>query len=241
VAFVEDDRPLEQVRAAPPIPDEPDRSAPLFFVSHANAHNQFGPVGPVDSNKPFMEFFKDLSLNVGQLEYRRSGADPGFIDRGSLRAGKHWEQEILKAVGTCQVFIGLVSSPYTGSPWCGREWDAFSRRTTWRREDGARSDGDDCIIPVLWAPIRQSAIPPVILGYEMFSPQGLPDSDIAARYEHEGVFGLLNTNRDAYTATVWRLAQEINDRLQDYWVEPNVATKVTELKNLFGLGSREGD
>ena len=66
-------------------------------------------------------------MYVGGLTVRRPGADPGFMDL-SMNPGSEWRGELLEAVGTCKVFVALLSPSYTASEWCGKEWDAFSRR-----------------------------------------------------------------------------------------------------------------
>ena len=216
------------------IPLEPDPAAPLFFVSHATAYGDSKVRTDADPNTPFGRFYKDLSEDVGQLATRRAGADPGFFDRG-MNAGVDWEREILAAVGTCQVLVALVSEPYTKSKWCGWEWDAFSRRRTWRRSDRVPMSSPMCILPVIWAP--SPFTPKVISIPQLFVPSPLLDEErgqIGPRYKREGVYGLYRIDPNgAYRATVWRLAQEIQRLLSTYWVEPDVPADSNALTNVF--------
>jgi hypothetical protein len=227
-----EDQPAGPAVGARPIPSGLEPRAPLFFVSHANARMDGDfMLSTEDPNEPFLEFFTALSLDVGQLDPRRAGADPGFIDRG-IPPGRDWEAEILGAVASTQVFIGLVSNPYLNSEWCGFEWDAFTRRRTRRRSDGAATGSHVCVLPVLWAPARKP-LPAAVRACQWFSPLGLKDPGIAARYEKEGLFGLLNTDEQAFKATVWRLAMKISRLIEDYWVEPEPPCTLAELGNAF--------
>lgn len=215
------------------LPREPDRNAPLFFISHATARAP-AEISPArEPNEPFLQFFTDLSENVSQLVYRPPGSDPGFIDR-TIGAGRAWEQEILGAVGTCQVFIGLLSEPYFHSEWCGKEWDAFTRRQTLRRPDGADAPAH-CTLPVLWAPVRDDAIPGVVRAHQMFAPRQPETPGFAKRYMSEGIYGLLRTNKEDYTTTVWRIAQDISSLLNSYWVAPSVFPEAVQLRNVFKM------
>ena len=117
------------------VPDEISPWAPLFFLSYAQAAGRRRPDShrradfPVrEPNRDVIAFFDDLNRDVAELVDRPTGADPGFIDR-DIPAGSLWEPTLLQAIGTCQVFVALMSARYFTSPWCGREWHAFSQRT----------------------------------------------------------------------------------------------------------------
>jgi hypothetical protein len=225
-------------RPEPPrIPNAPDPVAPIFFVSHATAYGNSRDVPTIDPNSPFATFFRDLSQDVNQLVARRAGADPGFLDRG-LRAGVDWEHEILAAVGTCQVFIALLSAPFALSDYCGREYDGFSRRRTFRRPGGNLMPSPNCILPVLWAP--RTPIPKVVRERQLFVPVPFRDLEFGQDYLREGVYGLyMAEQRRPYRATVWRLAQEIQRLVQEYWVEPRIPKRSEELNNVFEEGEEE--
>ena len=156
---------------------------------------------------------------MAQLISRATGSDPGFIDR-SILDGERWNEDLLHAIGTCQVFVALLSPPYFASKWCSMEWHAFSHRKVVSRADGSSSN-QTAIIPVVWAPFHQPSIPLPVSALQRFSPRGLPDLDITAQYEQEGVFGLLQMQLDvAYQAVIWRLAQRIADLHYTHYVEP---------------------
>ena len=119
------------------------------------------------------------------------------------------------------------------SPWCAREWDAFSRRNVVRRPSdwsGSRT----AILPVRWSPTRVDQLPPVVRELQFFLPQQLMDPDIAQRYHDDGVYGLLALKDEAaYQAVAWRLARSIVDAYHAYHVEPNIPTDPRQLRGSF--------
>jgi hypothetical protein len=218
-------------RAPESFPADPDHSAPLFFFSHANVREVGNGTPGAGADEPFLTFFTDLSLNVNQLVYRPPGADPGFVDKG-MRSGVDWEHEILAAVSSCQVFVALISEPYIHREWCGKEWDAFTRRRTWHVEHRRLADSP-CVIPVVWAPLGARSQPQAITTRQLFTPMDPRDGQVATRYTAEGIFGLLKTDQDAYRTAVWLLAKEIQRLVFDYWVEPCAVPTIRELRNVF--------
>lgn len=216
----------------PKIPDRLDPIAKVFFVSHATAHDHDAS-GTTEPNTVFAQFHQDLSRDLDQLVARRSGADAGFLDRG-LRAGSNWEREILTAIGTCQVLVALVSKPFCESPWCGKEWDAFTRRRTVRRADGALMPDPQCALPVLWTVDQQQDYPAIVDRFQRFRPRPTSQTELDQIYLREGIYGMFRAEKDAYRATVWRIAQEIKRLVTEYWVEPHVFDDSDALENVFG-------
>jgi hypothetical protein len=140
---------------------------------------------------------------------------------------------LLTAAGTCQVFIPLISPRLLYSEWCAMEWDAFSRRTVVRRED-RRSDHETAIVPITWSPTGPVELPPVVRDVQRFYPAGMRDLDIAALYQREGVYGLLELGAEtAYRAVVWRLAQRVVATHRSHWVEPLIPAGVDGLRKVF--------
>lgn len=217
-------------------PDEIDLRSPLFFLSYARSRLANGSVGPTtEPSRQVIQFFDDLSANVAELVSRRTGADPGFIDR-SIPAGRRWSSELLTAVGTCQVFVALLSASYLECEWCGREWDAFSRREVTKiGEDGSSHEAG--IVPVIWAPMREGTHPSAIAAIERFSPTRLRYPEIASNYEKEGIFGLLQMGyTDHYQVVVWRLAQRIAEICYGHRISPRTFEH-DELRNIFREGA----
>jgi len=184
------------------LPEEVRPRGPLFFLSYAHAGRRGQP------NRDVLQFFEDLSQDVAELVGWPAGSDPGFLDR-SMAGGTHWPAELLNAVGTCKVFVPLLSDPYVASRWCGMEWYAFSRRTV-TRHAGNGGDSETGIIPVIWTPVPEDRLPSVIGDIERFSPRGLPDETLPGRYADDGVYGLMRLGHlmDC-RGIIWRLAQRI--------------------------------
>lgn len=204
-----------------------DPTAPLFFLSYAHSS-----ASSSQANSFVLKFFKHLSEDVAELAGRTASADPGFMDLSSMPGGTRWTPELLHAVGTCQVFVTLLSPWYLSSKWCGMEWDAFSRRQV-RSREGTPSN-ETCIVPVVWAPYREELASPQILAIQRFSLGDPQDADVRQRYEHEGVLGLMKMGRwGSYQTVVWRLAYRIAGIAYNHRVEANVFTQPEELNNLF--------
>jgi len=206
--------------------DDLNPSIPLFFLSYAHAN---GP--QPDPNDYFSQFFNELSRNVAELVPRMHGGEPGFMDR-TMRGGGRWTDELLQAVGGCQVFVPLLSALYMRSEWCAMEWHAFSQRTVDKVKEGASSH-QTCIIPVNWAPVADEDIPACVLAVQRFSPTDLPKPYMAHRYDIDGIYGLLKMGlADAYQTVAWRLALRIRDICHMHSVAPHTFDRA-ELHNIF--------
>jgi transcriptional regulator with XRE-family HTH domain len=218
-------------RPAPRSRDEDDPRSPLFFLSYAQS-SLTKRQGDRERrrNWRFVRFFEDLSENVAELVSRPAGSDPGYMD-SSVADGKHWTAELLHAVGTCQVFVALLSPIYFDSHWSGVEWNAFARRQVISYPEGEITS-QTAIIPVFWTPVREWEIPKVVRETQFFYPEAMPDSDKAVRYESDGVVGLLQLDDNAYQAVVWRLAQRIAEIHYTHRVEPR-SFQIDELQNAF--------
>lgn len=193
--------------------------APIFFLSYprpkllglpATAPEQVNPLVP--------RLFDDLNRHVNELIPRRPGEGPGFLDV-AIRGGTDWQDNLFHAVGTCQVFVALISPNYVhGSQWCAREWDAFTRRKFSART-GAMVHGESPIVPVLWVPVADDQLPPDVAAINRFTPRDLPTGTEA--FERNGLYGLLQLGyEDIYRAIVWKLAQHIRYVYSTYVVEP---------------------
>ena len=125
------------------------------------------------------------------------------MDR-TMRGGIRWSDELLHALGTCQVLVALVSASYLSSDWCGMEWHAFSMRTVRRLGQvplpgRVRRPGD------LGARTSEAALPPQISAGMFFMPDSNPEAEVLSQYRKNGIFGLLRMQRQAsYQIVVWR-------------------------------------
>jgi hypothetical protein len=208
-----------------------DRTAPLFFLSYARSPSG-GQAGPArDRDRYVNQFFADLTEDVAQLVSRPTGAEPGFMER-SMAGGNFWQAELLHAIGTCQVFIALLSRPYVMSQWCGMEWHAFSRRRVSSKERGAQGSAVTSILPVIWAPFPEEEIPEPIRDTELFSPGGLPDPAAPLRYHDDGIFGLMETASPIYNIAVWHLARRVAGLYYSFSVEPSTP-RPNDLRDVF--------
>jgi hypothetical protein len=223
---------------APGVFDEVQRRtpAPVFFLSYAHP-GQSRRQGAREANSLVLDFFDELSDNVGLLVGRPSGADAGYMD-GSIPTGGRWTNELLTAVGTCQVFVALLSVPYINSPWCSKEWDAFTQRKVNRRST-TDSEYPTGIFPVIWAPLSTDQMPSPVRDVQRFYPTGLPDSDIRGQYETNGIFGLYKIRgQEAFEAIVWALAKRIAEFLSHHWVEKRTPAK-EDLRDIFRSKNRD--
>lgn len=222
------------------IPPKLDPAAPVFFTSHATAYGSRIVHPTADPNGPFATFFRHLSEDVSQLVAGGpAGSDPGFLDRG-MQAGVDWEHEILTAVGGCQVFIALLSAQFARSDYCGREFDAFTRRQTWLRAKERRMPGPQCVLPVIWAP--NTRVPRAVSRFQIFRPEPFGNRHLATDYEREGIYGLFRAEGPEgpiYRGAVWRLAQQIQRLVDTYWVEPWITRSSTSLNNVFDERAEE--
>jgi hypothetical protein len=215
----------------PEAADEVDPRSPLFFLSYA--HSQVinrDRERRYERNRRFTRFFDDLSDNVAELVSRPAGSDPGYMDDRSITSGQRWNAELLRAIGTCQIFVALLSPNYFTSLWCGFEWHAFAQRQVITYPEREKSN-QAAIIPVIWAPIHED-VPAIVKEIQWFYPHDSSNSNIAARYESDGILGLLQLDPDAYQAVVWQLAKRIAEICHDHRVEPRLF-QVGELRNIF--------
>ena len=183
-----------------------------FFLSYAHTDSNSGGTGGMPSSDQMAErFYYDLRGEVQPLVSLPSGVEMGFMDVAGLRGGMRWRSELMDALGTCQVMVALLSTPYLDRNWCGMEWHAFSQRTTEPVPEATVSPRphQGCIIPVRWAPVP-FPLPPLITKEQIFTPPRSPEPDLPGVYEENGVFGLMTGGWDNfYKITVWELAKLI--------------------------------
>jgi hypothetical protein len=211
-----------------------DPSAPVFFLSYNRSKSINRQSSPFEPNRRVRQFFHDLTDGVGELVGLLPGQDAGFMDV-TMEGGQVWTRRLLRAVGTCQVFVALLSTGYlNSSPWGAMEWDLFRRRKALIRTTGEPADEDTGIIPVIWAPTQTSA-PKRVSRVQRFQPwDDLSNISFQSQYERDGLYGLIHTNPAGYDAVVWKLAMYIQKLQHEFWVEPDVRTTVKGLSRTFG-------
>lgn len=215
-------------------PGRPDLRAPLFFVSYARPAMPLHIPVTRPLNNEILRFFSELSLDVSELAGSDNGVFPGFIDR-QMAGGQRWSDELMNAIGTCQVFIPLVSPNMVASEWCGKEWHAFDKRNKQQRipPPPSADDFQTTILPIKWVPFETSSMPAVVRRIQFFTPTNLPDYEIAEKYWREGLLGLLRTGQEeAYRMIVWRLAQQVVAISRTWLVEQSKPDR-RKMRNIF--------
>jgi TIR domain len=213
-----------------------------FFLSYPRTDAKSGGRGGARSSDQLVgRFFDELCAEVAPLVHLQYGSDMGFMDVEGLPGGMNWHPELMRALGTCQVLVSLLSAPYLMSEWCGKEWHAFTLRNRTTQQGAHASPYQGCIIPVLWAPIAFE-VPAVVKDHvNIFSPKPTRrDPDLPRLYRQRGIFGLMRAREeDAVIEIVWQLAQLIQNiyygqRLETRAFEPH------ELINIFRRGEYDG-
>ncbi len=204
-----------------------------FFLSYPRSVTQ--AIGRGDNRPDFhyvQVFFEALCADVAQLVHLPSGSDRGFMDTEGLPGGMNWPEELIRALGSCQVLVGLLSMPYLMSDWCGQEWHAFALRHKELSTGASPNQGG--IIPVRWAPLVGS--PPAVLTnhVNVFHPkdhQKIPN--LRQRYNEVGIFRLMQEGEeDAVGEIVWQLARHIQEIYYSQRLEPR-RFMPGELVNVF--------
>ena len=194
-------------RATDGRPGDEHPTGPTFFLSYAHTPKSEFAVAEADGGRRYATvFFRDLCAHLRELLGCKAGEEPGFMDE-AMEGGERWDGELRKMLGTCQVFVPLLSPRYGRSKWCEREWRAFECRTvqpTRSRRGGPRS----AIVPVLWMPEPVENLPKWVQTVQVFTPNHLHEQDAAACYWQDGVYGLRATNHDAYEIITWRIVFE---------------------------------
>lgn len=189
---------------------------PVFFVSYARNHVQAN----VEGKTPVLRLYDDLSSHIGEFIKIRPGRQPGFVDRG-MPSGDRWPGRLAESVGTCQVFVPLVSAPYTESDWCERELTGFRRREVKRIRDRLPDHGT-AVLPVLWTPLMdEEDWPETLTDVQRFSVE-MQNAELHRRYVEQGLFLLMHTDAKDYQAVVAWLAYRIVQIYSSYHVEPQV-------------------
>lgn len=207
--------------------------APVFFMSYrrVKAPTQWA-APPRAPGREVGQFFHDLTEDVNELVGAQPGRDPGYLDVAGS-GGSEWQKRLLRAVGTCQVLVCLLSEPYLrDSPWCAREWDTFARRRVLPRTKDSEPD-QTAIVPVIWTPMT-GRLPDLVAEVGLFIPTDLPERDFEAAYLNYGLLGLIRTGQDrVYRTIVWKLAMHVARIHHLYRVETGIPDGIEGLRTTF--------
>ena len=98
-------------------------------------------------NDDLDKFFRALVAKLGDFG-RHSG---GFYAPDDMHRGVDWEKELASAVTRSRVLVPIYSPNYFGSPYCGKEWQAFRERQIENTDaPPAGVKGPDVILPIIW-------------------------------------------------------------------------------------------
>ncbi|MEU6230970.1 TIR-like protein FxsC [Streptomyces sp. NPDC047042] len=104
--------------------------------------------GQDDESNLVTDFFGDLceelrritTLDSNQIGYQYT----------QMRAAMEWRKVLADALGTCKVFVPLLSPRYFASEFCGKEWWVFSERQRLYVESTPGAQQPQCILPIMW-------------------------------------------------------------------------------------------
>ncbi|MBT1090610.1 TIR-like protein FxsC [Streptomyces sp. Tu102] len=201
-----------------------DPTAPYFFLSYARIPRT-RPDDP-DPDLWVHRLFHDLCEHIRNLT-AHPGA-PGFMDR-AMQAGQIWSDELAESLGGCRVFVPLYSPRYFISPWCGKEWGAFTERRARHREQDERGT-PSAIVPALWSPVPDRRLPDCVREVQYTHPE------LGDRYRTFGLYGLakLRSFRSDYQKAVLRLAMRIVDVGESVVLERGARGGLSTAHDAFG-------
>ena len=200
---------------------------PFFFFSYAR-DDHLG-----DAQRVIKRFYEDLETEVAA---RLGLPRPlGFMDSRSISNGDDWSDELREALGTCCVFVPILSRTMFGREYCGREWAYFERRmdAAKQKAGGVRPP---LIQPVLFVgPHRLTPVPEVVK-----KVQNRAD-EFPSQYNEEGLRGvmILRENED-YRQFLIAFAERLATVFESHGAAPAVELpRIEDLPNAFhAMGSQ---
>jgi len=95
------------------VPNHRTRSYDVF-LSYARSDDAHGAV-------------QGLADEMRDMFARRTGHELMiFHDKQEIRTAQIWQERIGEALDTSTVLVAVISQAFLGSPWCRREWNAFT-------------------------------------------------------------------------------------------------------------------
>ncbi|POX57111.1 hypothetical protein C3489_02370 [Streptomyces sp. Ru71] len=171
--------------------------APLFFLSYAHS----------GSDDMVRRFLRDLNERVRRLA---PGSAPGVALEG-MAHGASWETELRRRLASARVLVPLFSSRYFRSEWCGREWDAFERRST---------GPFLAVVPVLWEPPDRM-------------PARMRDHRLLPGPTSEGLRTLMRTDPEEYGRALDEIAEHVLAVAHQTSLVPCDPALLDDLRNAF--------
>jgi hypothetical protein len=209
-----------------PRPGRPDPQTP-FFISYAHTGAK--------SDAMAKRLYYALRGHIQTLVHVPVGTALGFFDQDGIDPAVLWDEELAQALGTCQVLVALLCPPYLNREWCGKEWHAFTLREKEPRPGGGGSPNLSPILPVRWAPIPYSP-PTVVTRHQFFTPTNTTKQPkLVEAYEEDGLYHLLEKDKDASDIIIWQLARRIQEIYYSQHLLP-AEFKQADLRNVFEGG-----
>jgi hypothetical protein len=207
-------------------PGRPNAKTP-FFISYAHT--------TAASDEMANRLYHALRGYIQTLVHAPVGTALGFFDQDGIDPAVLWDEELAQALGSCQVLVALVCPPYLNREWCGKEWHAFAMREKTSRSGGNASRNLSAILPVLWAPVPYT-LPEAVARHQFFAPTNTTKQpNLAKAYETDGLYRLLEDDKDASSTIIWQLARRIQEVYYSQELLPR-EFKQADLVNVF-----EGD
>ena len=211
--------------------DATTEATPYFFLSYAHRAG-LGPDDEFRRDRLVGRFREDLAEAVRALAHggapTADPVEPGTPDDDAPPG------HVSRALARCGSFVALYSNEYFSSEHCGKEWGAFAKRIEADRM--LRGGRAQAIIPVLWQPVSEDALPACARDLRA------PPLKLGPAYSKYGLNYLLRhlpEYRGEYEAVVRSLARRIMDVVEHE--APARAVRSVEFLGLEDAFRRPGD
>jgi FxsC-like protein len=176
---------------------------PYFFLSHAHSRG-LAPTDEFRRNRLVKRFQENLREAVRDAARAGTGGLIADMVESEMPLGDRWAERTSHGLARCRSFVALYSNEYFSTEHCGKEWQVFAGRV--ETDNVLRSGESRAIIPVLWQPVSDGAMPACA--------RELPVAhlELGPTYSRYGLNYLLrhmSEHRDEYEAAVLSLARRI--------------------------------
>lgn len=188
------------------------------------------------------KFYNDLCENVASKFGEKNKAKFVYMDSSHIELGDEWEESLIDALQSCDIFVSIYSRGYFGSDYCGKEFSIFKKRMDLYNSTGAQCNG--LILPVLWENPETYDIPTVI-GKIQYDPNNFDKI-----YQQEGLRYLLKLQqyKDEYEKFIDKLSKQIFKKLDEFsklraenkYTLPKLKDKITLKDTINGFAVSNG-
>lgn len=178
-------------------------ATPYFFLSHAHSRG-LAPTDEFRRNRLVKRFQENLREAVREAARSGSGSLLAEMVESEMPLGDRWAERTSHGLARCRSFVALYSNEYFSTEHCGKEWQVFANRV--ETDNVLRNRESRAIMPVLWQPVSESAVPACARELP------IPHLDLGPTYNRYGLNYLLrhmSEHRDEYEAAVLSLARRI--------------------------------